>query len=150
MIRKQCIVVGVALLLLTTSCERKLTWQQSIKECYGKKIDFDGNKQFFFCDTILSDDVLMQVPIKIVSFIEDNLCDSCLVNYLKGASIFMEETRTDSVLFFAVLTSRSEEQIRNIICQIKSKKCIIIKDLDNVLLKKNTLNNLSLSNVCTK
>lgn len=139
MMKRHSLFWGAVLLVLFSSCERRLTWQQSLKECSGKTIDLNWNKQIFYNDTTLWDDVIMQVPIKIISYIEDNLCDSCLVNYLTGASIFMKENKTDSVLFFAVVSSRNEVQLNNIIRQIDSKSCVIIKDLDGVFLKKNSL-----------
>lgn len=124
-------VLFATVLALFNSCEQRLSWQQSINRNYGQIIDFDWSKQFVLKDTILKNDECLRVPIKIVSAIDDGVCDSCLVTYLTGASMFMEELQSDSVIFLAIVKHRSEERLRDIMQKIDSKRCVIIQDIND-------------------
>lgn len=139
MIRIQIVLISVVLLFILPSCDNKMTWQQTVKKMSGKQIYFNWDKQYILNDTVLQNEDFLRFPVKIVSVIDDNLCDSCLVNYLTGASIFMDRLNTDSVMFFAVVKSKNELQLRNIIRMIDSQYCVIIQDIDGVFCSKNSL-----------
>lgn len=121
----------LAVVVLLSGCEDKETWQKAVRKSYGEVIDFDWNKQFVFNDTVLQNDYCLGIPIKIVSVLEDNICDTCLINYMRGASLFMDDLNTDSVVFMAISKHRSEEQLRGIMHNIDSKRCVMIQDIDD-------------------
>ncbi len=133
------VILSVVFLLIIPSCDNKLPWQQTIKKMSGKQINFNWDKQYIFNDTVIRNDDCIHVPVKIVSVIDDNLCDSCLANYLTGASIFMDRLHTDSVVFFAVVKSKSDFKLRNILRRIDSQYCAIIQDSDGVFCDINSL-----------
>lgn len=138
-------ILFVIVLSLFYSCEQRLSWQQSINKNYGQIIDFDWNKQFILQDTVLKNDECLRVPIKIVSAIDDGVCDSCLVNYLTGASMFMEEIQSDSVILLAIVKHRSEEQMRGVMKKIESKRCVIVQDIDDKYCGNNDLKKRNVS-----
>lgn len=114
----------VLLMIITSaisiSCSRNHSWKRGIKSIYGSTLSWDWEKQYFFHDKVSSGDCFTLSPIKIVSYIDDNLCDSCFVNYLKGASVFMKNIHTDSVAFLAIVRDRTDEQLSDIAQRIKT------------------------------
>lgn len=65
----------LSVIVLLSGCEYQETWQKTVRKAYGEVIDFDWNKQFVFNDTVLQNNDCLRIPIKIVTVIEDDLCD---------------------------------------------------------------------------
>lgn len=125
--------------LSLTSCNCKLTYKQAIIRSYGKTIDFSWNKLYFQKDTLVSYQLLPDVPIRIVSYIDNTLCDQCLVKYLWGVERLMQKFDTDSVRFVALLASRPKEQILNTLRDFNPVSCEIILDVDDSFIPYNGL-----------
>lgn len=129
----------IAILSLFVSCDKKLSYEQAIKRSYGKEVKFSWNKKYIREDTVVFESDVLQTPIKIVSYIDNSLCDPCFAKYFFGASELMKTIPSDSVKFFCIVSSRSEEILQEITRELKSESCIIIDDIDDSFIAANSL-----------
>lgn len=118
----------VIILITSSSCETKMTYEQAIKKSYGKVVDFTWHKQYIQKDTTIFESSLLQAPIKIVAYIDKKLCDPCFTKYLLSANEFMKRFPTDSVKYICIVASRTEDQIKKCMTGFYSESCVVIHD----------------------
>lgn len=130
----------VFLLLALIACENNNSYEyeQAIKTSYGRVINFSWNKQFIQEDTVFFESNLLLTPIKVVSYIDQMLCDPCFSKYLYGASVFMARFPSDSVKYICVV-SRSEERLKECVDGLNSNTCVVIRDIDDSFVSLNSL-----------
>ncbi len=133
------IVITTAIIFLLLSCEKKMTYEQAIKRSYGKEVSFSWNKKYVQEDITVFESEVLQTPIKIVSYIDKSLCDPCFAKYLYGAGELMKKFPTDSVKFFCIVASRTEERLRECTKGFNSKSCIVIDDIEDSFIAVNSL-----------
>lgn len=131
-------VITYITILVLMSCQKRLSYEQAIKNSYGKVIDFSWNKQFIQERTTFFETNSLQTPIKIVSYIDKALCDNCFIKYLQGASILMDRFPSDSVKYICVV-SRSEERLKECVDGLHSNTCVVIRDIDDSFVSLNSL-----------
>lgn len=129
----------IAIISLFVSCDKKLSYEQAIKRSYGKEVNFSWNKKYIQEDTVVFESDVLQTPIKIVSYIDNSLCDPCFAKYFFGAGELMKKFPADSVKFFCIVSSRPEELLRGCMAELKSESCIIIDDIDDSFIAVNSL-----------
>jgi hypothetical protein len=129
----------IAIITLLVSCDKKLSYEQAIKRSYGKEVIFSWNKKYIQEDTVVYESDVLQTPIKIISYIDKTLCDPCFAKYFFGAGELMKRFPADSVKFFCIVSSRSEEILQEITRELKSESCIIIDDIDDSFVATNSL-----------
>ena len=93
----------IVIVTLLVSCDKKLSYEKAIKRSYGKEVKFSWNKKYIQEDTVVFESDVLQTPIKIVSYIDNSLCDPCFAKYFFGASELMKKFPSDSVKFFCIV-----------------------------------------------
>lgn len=120
------------------SCEKKLTYERAIKRSYGKIVDFSWNKQYVKQDTAFFESESLKTPIKIVSYIDKMLCDSCFKKYLFGANLLVSKYPEDSVKYICIVASRTEERLKKCMDGLNSESCVVIQDMDDSFISLNS------------
>ncbi len=134
-----CFTIFISLFVLV-NCESRLTVQRVIQKSYGKQIDFNLPMQYVLEDTTLDVKGKPELPpIKVVVYINEQLCVPCFGNYLSAATKFISNFSSDSVQYICVMYPRPVEDIQEVMDSIKLSKTHIFYDKNNEYLKKNSL-----------
>ncbi|MBR4793919.1 MAG: hypothetical protein IK038_09685 [Bacteroidaceae bacterium] len=129
----------LGIILIQSSCEKKLTYEQAIRKSYGKEVDLSWKKQIVQQDTVFLESSLLQTPIKIVSYIDKMLCDPCFTKYLNGANELMTRFPADSVKYICIVASRTEDQLKKSMEDFHSESCVVIRDIEDSFVSSNSL-----------
>lgn len=127
-------------LLVFFGCGSKFTVQKVLRKSYGKQINFNWPMQYVFEDTTI--DVIGKPElssIKVVVYINRELCAPCFSNYLSATLEFIGKFSSDSVQYVCVMYPRPIEQIQEAMDSLELSQTHIFYDTNNEFLKKNSL-----------
>ena len=119
--------------------------KQIVKELSGKTISFDWPKQFVMYDTLLIiESEYSLTPAKIIKYIDNSFCPSCINNYLSLASDFITFAgktnlfNSDSVEYYVIL-SRPKEEVIECFQDAPLSHIVLISDIEDKFLEENSL-----------
>ena len=125
---------------LIYSCDSKLSVQKVLRNSYGKQINFNLPNQYIFEDTIFDATSQPELsPIKVVSYINGQLCAPCFANYLSATTKFINKFSSDSVQYICVMYPRPINEIQEAMDSLELPKTVVIYDEEDQYLKKNSL-----------
>ena len=122
--------------LLLGECSKDL--DSAIHKLYNRKIDMSWEK-IYISDNEVFENYEFVKPIKIVVYVDTVLCLSCFADYLKAANQYMQTQNRDSIEYICVLRPRPIELVQNMLQNIKHSEISVVMDVDDVFLKKNSL-----------
>lgn len=135
-----------SLLLLVSSCDycNTLKKRSMVKHEYGKVLDFSWTGLQILEDTLLPCFEINK-PITIVSHIDDKLCPECFANYLRAAEKYVNQFHTDSIQYVCIAYPRPVDRLQYALslAEIDSSKVMVVYDLENKYLTRNSIAKLS-------
>ncbi len=139
-------VVICALLIASSSCSHYKNHQvrMMVKHEYGKVLDFSWAGYQILEDTLLPCFEINK-PITIVSHIDDKLCPECFANYLRAAEKYVNQFHTDSIQYVCIAYPRPVDRLQYALslAEIDSSKVMVVYDLENKYLTRNSIAKLS-------
>lgn len=112
--RKHLQYTLLILLLFVCGCTNNNRVEKEIRDLYGKEIVFPEEYTFMGSNNMSNADIIFEKDVKIVTYIEDFQCTSCIYKMVVEWSDQIRSIFKDDVYYVVVMSSEDKEQLEEL------------------------------------
>ena len=112
--RKHLQYTLLILLLFVCGCTNNNRVEKEIRDLYGKEIVFPEEYTFMGSNNMSNADIIFEKDVKIVTYIEDFQCTSCMYKMVVEWSEQIRSIFKDDVYYVVVMSSEDKEQLEEL------------------------------------
>lgn len=133
---RRYLVVLLAFVLFCQGCNESVN--SLVNKMTGSTLDFDWTKQTLLGDTVI-DGVDFHAPIKIVLDVDSQLCEPCLLKYIRACCQYMEYLNNDSLMLICIIQPSLVRGLQDSLKGMDLSRVSVVLDAGNNYRKKNSL-----------